>query len=261
MHWTPVDRLKQWKFNIHRNTLWLKTKQARGLVNRPAQKVGCQPVFTEEEEKRLIAHAIAMSSFGFPMTKFDLRCVVKAYLNRTGRKFSAFKEGNFPGKEWAISFMKHHKDILSECVSKNINYARASMNEEVIDMFFGHLEKELDGIRAKKILNYDETNVQDDPGSKKVSGFQKTRIFPLDKTQVLQQLPKSVIEESLESMTDVVGDVFLGELNKKREEVTEKRTTNRRKKLNVSAGKSISIADVEEARSMGNLTAAKKASE
>lgn len=45
------------KFNIHWNPLWLKTKQAWGLVDRPAQKV---PVFMEEEEQRLIAHAIAV---------------------------------------------------------------------------------------------------------------------------------------------------------------------------------------------------------
>lgn len=116
----------------------------------------------------MIAHAIAMSSFGFPMTKFDLHCVVKAYLDRTGRKVSAFKDGNFPGKEWANSFMKRHKDILSERVSKNITYARASTDAEVIDKFFGHLEKELEGIPGENIWNYDETNVQDDTGSQKV---------------------------------------------------------------------------------------------
>lgn len=53
-----------------------------GLVNRPANTAGCQPVFTKEEEQRLIAHAIAMSSFG--MIMFDLRCVVKAYPDQTG---------------------------------------------------------------------------------------------------------------------------------------------------------------------------------
>lgn len=72
------------RFNIHHNTLWLKTEQARGQVNRSAKKVGRQAVFTEEEEQWFIAHAMPMSSFGFPMTKFDLRCVVKAYLDRTG---------------------------------------------------------------------------------------------------------------------------------------------------------------------------------
>ncbi|KAK8761078.1 hypothetical protein V5799_027655 [Amblyomma americanum] len=342
--------------------------------------------------------------------------------------------------------MKRHKDILSERVSKNITYARASTDAEVIDTFFGHLEKELAGIPGENIWNYDETNVQDDPGSQKVitrrgakypekiqnasractsimacgsaagelaplyvnykaeklwstwtengpkgarynrtksgwfdhqvfedwfmslmlpilkkqdgpkaligdnlsshislevlrlceennvkfiafppnaihllqpldvavfrslkiiwrsllaewkestsgsrctsvpkdelpgllkkmaiklqeniktnlkSGFRKTGIFPLDKTEGLQRLPKSVLEESLKSMTDVVGDVFLEELNKKRKEVTGKRATKRRKMLNVPAGKSISVAEVEEAIRTGKPTTGKKGS-
>ncbi|KAG0443008.1 hypothetical protein HPB47_015390 [Ixodes persulcatus] len=91
------------------------------------------------------------------------------------------------------------------------------------------------------------------------SGFRKTGISPLDKTEVLQRLPKSVLEESLKSMTDVVGDVFLEELNKKRKEVTGKRATKRKKMLNVPAGKSISVAEVEASRT-GKPTTGKKGS-
>lgn len=63
----------------------------------------------------------------------------------------------------------------------------------------------------------------------------------------------------MKSMTDIIGDVFLGDLNKKREEVTEKQTTKRRKKFNIPAGKSISVAEVETSR-MAKPTARKKAS-
>lgn len=125
------------RLNIDGNTLRLKTKQAQGSVDRPAQKVGRQPVFTEEEEKRLIV---------FIWLPND-----KVWLDRTGRKVSASKDGNFPGNEWANSFLKHYKDILSECMSKNIPYARASTDAEVIDTFFGHLEKEPDGIQDENI--------------------------------------------------------------------------------------------------------------
>lgn len=86
----------------------------------------------------------------------------------TEREVSAFKDCNFPVKKWANSFMKRHKDIRSERVSKNITYARASTDAEVTDTFFGHLEKELDGIPDENIWNYDKTNVQDDPGSQKL---------------------------------------------------------------------------------------------
>lgn len=418
----------------------MKTKEARGLTDNPAKIPGRQPVFTEEEENRFVAHAIALSSFGFPITTFDLRCVVNAYLERTGRRVPVFREGNFPGKEWARSFMERHKQILSARMSKNITYARASTDREVIDMYFSNLEKELEGIPPENQWNYDETNLVDDPGSKKVitrrgakypekiqnaskactsimvcgnavgelapiyvnykseklwstwtengpmgarynrtksgwfdhrvfedwfislmlpilkkqdgtkaiigdnlsshlslevlrlceendikfialppnsthllqpldvaffrplkshwrdvltiwkkttsgsrcmnvpkdefprllkeliaalepdaknnlkSGFRKTGIFPLDKTKVLQRLPKAVLQESLGLMIDHVGEVFIEELNKRREEVTKIRATRRRKKLNVPPGKSIGFADVEEASTSKEAT-------
>ena len=115
-----------------------------------------------------MAHAVALSSYGFPMTTFDLRCAIKAYLDRTGRRVKQFENGNFPGADWARAFMKRHKAEISQRTSKNITYARASTNAEVIDMFFGHLEKELEGVPPQNIWNYDETNLMDDPGSKKV---------------------------------------------------------------------------------------------
>lgn len=101
------------RFNIHWNTLWLKIKQARGLVDRPDEKVGRQPVFTQEEEERLTAQAITMSSFGFPITKFDLRCVMKAYLDQTGRKVSAFKETTKGGPKKIQAIPRYSLEVLT----------------------------------------------------------------------------------------------------------------------------------------------------
>ena len=115
-----------------------------------------------------MAHTIALSSYGFPITTFDLRCIVKAYLDKSGRNVPQFRNDNFPGKEWAQSFMKRHKQILSQRMSKNISYARASNDQEVVEIFFSHLEKELEGILPQNVWNYDETNLMDDPGNKKV---------------------------------------------------------------------------------------------
>lgn len=147
--------------------MFLKTKQLRGIIP-PANNAGGQKVFSAEEENQFVAHAIAMSSFGFPITTMDLRCVVKAYLERSGRKVPCFKNGNLPGREWARSFMARHKDVLSQRLSKNISYARAANDEEVLDIFFKNLEEELKDMPPENIWNFDETNVQDDPGSKKV---------------------------------------------------------------------------------------------
>lgn len=109
-----------------------------------------------------------MSTYGFPLTTFDLRLVVSSYLSKTGRKVPQFKDGNKPGKEWAWSFLRRHGDYLSQRMAQNITYARASTNEEVLRSYFNNLQKELENVSFELIWNYDETNLVDDPGSKKV---------------------------------------------------------------------------------------------
>lgn len=48
-----------------------------------------------------------------------------------------------------------------------IQTARAEVSEAVINAYFNNLEKTLVGISDSCILNYDETNLTEDPGSKK----------------------------------------------------------------------------------------------
>lgn len=126
------------------------------------RKPGGQPVFSEAEEKRIVQYLIMLSCYGFPLYEIDVRHAAKNYLDYTNRKVAAFKN-NMPGKEWAKSFLKRNEE-LSKRRAKNITVARSSINNEVIDRFFAHLNEELDGIPSENIYNYDETNVQDDPG-------------------------------------------------------------------------------------------------
>ncbi|XP_049810031.1 uncharacterized protein LOC126253016 [Schistocerca nitens] len=119
------------RFNIHRNTLWNKTKEIKRSTTsnsetvKPKRQHGGQPIFTKEEEDTFVAHSIAMASYGFPMTLLDLRCVIKSYLDRTGSKVPVFGNGNFPGREWAMSFMKRHKYVLSEHVAKKYHICKS----------------------------------------------------------------------------------------------------------------------------------------
>lgn len=76
------------------------------------------------------------------------------------------------------------------------------------------------------------------------SGFRKTGIVPLNKQQVLSRLPSKVLEQSLASMTTCIGDTFLDELKRRREEATKPHENKRRKKVNVPPGKSIGTSDV-----------------
>ncbi|KAJ8885594.1 hypothetical protein PR048_011792 [Dryococelus australis] len=87
-------------------------------------------------------------------TSFDLRCVVKSYLDGTGSTVTCF-HNNFPGCDWAESFMKRHRNVISQQTAKNISYSRAATGKEV-----------LQGVPAANVWNYAET-ILVDPGNKK----------------------------------------------------------------------------------------------
>ena len=48
----------------------------------------------------------------------------------------------------------------------NVKYSRAVVNEEVINKYFNHLENSIKDIPATHILNYNETDIMDNPGAK-----------------------------------------------------------------------------------------------
>lgn len=121
-----------------------------------------------------INHSVAMATYGFPVTTLDLRIIVKSYLDRIGRKVNRFTD-NLPGIEWANSFLQRHAHIISVRKAKNITYSRAANDEAVINSFFDNLEEELRGIPSGNIWNFDETNLVDDPGNKKVISKRGTK--------------------------------------------------------------------------------------
>lgn len=82
------------KYNIPWSTI--KNKLKDKFKNKP----GRPTVFTELEESSFVAHITALSEFGFPLTDFDLKMVIKDYLSAQGRNVSQFKNGNVPGKDW-----------------------------------------------------------------------------------------------------------------------------------------------------------------
>lgn len=151
------------RYGIHRKTLTRKLKPS----TTPPRKSGGQTALSSDEEKVIVSHLIAVSTYGFPATPFELRLMVKSYLCRSDRKVAKFKN-NMPGEDWAASFLKRHKNELSRRMSQNISRSRAILDSTVINSFFDNLERELEGIPPENMWNYDESNLQDDPGCKKV---------------------------------------------------------------------------------------------
>lgn len=69
-----------------------------------------------------------------------------------------------PGVDWPYSLLTRHKDEVSQKVAANIKTAGPNVSRETIINYVDHLKESLKGISTSNIFNYDETNLQDDPG-------------------------------------------------------------------------------------------------
>lgn len=92
----------------------IKNKLTNKIINKP----GRPTIFTETEEKSFVAHITALSEFGFPVTDFDLKMIIKDYLVAQGRNAPQFKD-NVPGTDWIRSFLTRHR-TLSHRLANNI---------------------------------------------------------------------------------------------------------------------------------------------
>jgi len=147
-------------YNILRRTLNYKLKKQHG------NHWGRPTIFSEEEEKCFTSHIILMSYYGFPVDKTDFRYIVKSYLDRLGKKVNTFKN-NLPGLSWVSNFLKRNK-TLSYRLATNIKRSRAAINEDIIRQYINNLQKTIGDVLPENIYNYDETNLTDNPGQKKV---------------------------------------------------------------------------------------------
>ena len=86
-------------------------------------------------------------------------------MDRQGIVDSTFRY-NLPGLDWLNSFMKRHN--LTQRIADNVKIERAEIFPNMISEYFENLPKTIEEIPAENIYNYDETNLTDDPGAKKV---------------------------------------------------------------------------------------------
>ena len=75
--------------------------------------------------------------------------------------------GNLQSAEWANLFIKRQSP-LTKSMASNIKRERAEASEKDVNDFFDNLAPELKDVEEKNVWNYDETNLFDDPGNKRV---------------------------------------------------------------------------------------------
>jgi len=92
---------------------------------------GGQKVLNELEESNLCEGLLLCANWGFPMTRKDLRYLVKSYLDKLGRTEKRFIN-NVPGVDFVKQFLKRHPE-LSERFGENIKRVRANVTQRTIN--------------------------------------------------------------------------------------------------------------------------------
>ncbi|KAK3924666.1 Pogo transposable element with KRAB domain [Frankliniella fusca] len=146
------------------NVKWSTLADAcnRKLI-RPA---GRAKELSDTEEQAITDHLMCQSDWGFPLTREEVRMLVKDYLDRKNVVSNRFKD-NAPGTKWMNGFLGRHPE-LQQLVPKLIKASRAQVDPATVNKYFDNLERTLEGVPAKNILNFDETNLSDDPANKHV---------------------------------------------------------------------------------------------
>lgn len=147
------------RFGIPRRTLLDK------LHEKHPKTVGGPTRLSEEDEQKFVNVIIAAGDFGSPLSLLDLKLVVHRYLQNSGRE-SVFN-GKPPGDKWVRLFLQRHNHQLTHRQIQNIKRARAAKTCNEIKAYFENLQITLNGVPRENILNYDETNLSDNPGAKK----------------------------------------------------------------------------------------------
>lgn len=128
--------------------------------------IGAPPVLSKTEEKHIVNALLVAANFGYPMTERDLALFVQGFLNRKGINIARF-HNNMPGPDWRESFLKRNPE-LSVRMSENMKRSRAEVTLATLSGYFAELHRSMEGCPPENIINYDESNLTDDPGKQRV---------------------------------------------------------------------------------------------
>lgn len=147
------------RFGIPRRTILNKIKKVHNKT------VGGQQKLTNDEEEKFVNVLIASADYGSPMTKMDIKMLVFKYLEKNSR--TDLFNGKLPSDTWINGFLNRHRRKLTFRTTQNIKKVRAEQGLEKMKMFFDNLLDTLKDVPPTNILNYDETNLSDNPGTSK----------------------------------------------------------------------------------------------
>lgn len=180
------------KYNINKSVLYRHSRKTM-------KSQGGQNALDEDTERYIVQYLNICSNWGYPLDTYDLRIMIKQYLDNIGITHRRFNN-NMPGPDYATRFLKRYKDSISLRLCQNIKKSRAQVSPDTINEYFGELEESLKEIDPKNIVNYDETNLSDDPGRKKIIVKRGTKY------------PERVLNQSKSSISVMMAGTAAGEL-------------------------------------------------
>lgn len=148
------------KFGVPKTTIY---RRYRGMNS---EKLGRPTVLNFNEENKIVEALLKAAAFGYPFSSLQLREFIQNYFNQKGVTVKFFKD-NLPGIEWYNNFMLRHPELAIRN-TENIKRCRANLNKETLESYFNCLKTSIENISPENIINFDETNLSDDPGKEKV---------------------------------------------------------------------------------------------
>lgn len=73
------------------------------------------------------------------------RLIIKRYLEKLGIKEKRFKD-NLPGPDFVVSFLKRHKDVISQRSSQNVKRNRAAVSPQIVEKYFEELKTSINDV-------------------------------------------------------------------------------------------------------------------
>jgi hypothetical protein len=153
------ERAAAQAYGIPRSTL--KDRRAERVTRETA---GRPTVLSKDEELLIVERLQIQASWGFPLTSKELCIVIKGYLDSLG-KTTRFVD-NTPGRDFVAGFLRRHPDLTVRKANM-IKRTRAAVSHKVVKDFFARFAKTVKDIPPSNVFNYDETNLQDNPGCSK----------------------------------------------------------------------------------------------
>ena len=102
-----------------------------------------------------------------PIDSITLRLLVKEFLDRRGKNIKKFNE-NLPGRDCVWFFKTTQGQIGCLNVLKHQAFESWRKTPEANNTYFDEPSHELKDVSFSNIVNYDETNLTDDPGKRKI---------------------------------------------------------------------------------------------